>query len=49
MLHHLTGPAVAFVSQWREWRKYTSAVGKVMEQFGTLVSESLSLPLLVVV
>lgn len=40
MLHHLTGAAVAYANQWREWRRCTSDVGRVMKPFGTLVSKT---------
>ncbi|KAL6006543.1 hypothetical protein ACLOJK_032036 [Asimina triloba] len=43
----LIGAAVAFVNQWKEWRRYTSAVEKVMGLSGMLNFESwvtLSLP-----
>ena len=43
MLRRLIGAAVAFVSQWKEWRKYTSDVGKVTEQSGIQVSETFPL------
>lgn len=42
VLHLLTGAAVAFANLWREWRRYTSAVGRVMERFGTRVFEFLA-------
>ena len=42
VLHHLTGAAVAFANQWKEWRRCTSAVGRAMKLSGTPVSETIS-------
>lgn len=38
--HHLTGAAVVYVNQLREWTRCTNGVEKVMELFGTLVSKA---------
>jgi len=40
VLHHLTGAAVAYANQWKEWRRCTSGVGRVMKLSGTPVSET---------
>lgn len=41
MLHRLIGAVVAYANQWKGWKRFTSAVEKAMEQFGTQVFEIL--------
>jgi len=36
----LTGAVVAFANQWKEWRRCTSAVERVMKLSGTPASET---------
>ncbi|CAK9167464.1 unnamed protein product [Ilex paraguariensis] len=38
--HHLIGAVVASANRWREWRRFTSAVERGMEQSGILVFET---------
>ncbi|CAL5327974.1 unnamed protein product [Camellia sinensis] len=40
VLRLLIGAAVVYANPWREWRRFTNVVGKVMELSGTQVSET---------
>lgn len=41
VLHRLIGAVVAYANQWKGWKRFTSAVEKAMEQFGTQAFEIL--------
>ncbi|THG12165.1 hypothetical protein TEA_025028 [Camellia sinensis var. sinensis] len=43
VLRLLIGAAVVYANPWREWRRFTNVVGKVMELSGTQVSETFPL------